>query len=148
MIEINQSISLKRRKNDVISSNTDQSQDSEGGVELGKITYEYSNYELKLGKFKIWNPLGEYMNVNNQTLTDLQEKIWYVIKTTNSNINVNSFNGYTSNFKYELRKKDIIKLGRIKFLIKDINIAEGSYQTTQETFKPFQECEYDSFNYI
>ena len=83
------------------------------------------------------------MPVNNQTLTDLQEKIWYVVKTNNSNMSVvNTNNSYLSNFKYELKKNDIIKLGRIKFLIKDINAAEGQVQTTQQTFRPYLECEY------
>jgi hypothetical protein len=54
---------------------------------------------------------------------------------------VNSNNSYLSSYRYQLRKNDIIKLGRIKFLIKDLNIADGAYQTTQETFRPYQECE-------
>jgi hypothetical protein len=83
------------------------------------------------------------MPVNNQTLTDLQEKIWYVVKSNNSNACVvNTNNSYMSNYKYVLRKNDIIKLGRIKFLIKDINIADGACLSTQQIFKPFQECEY------
>ena len=88
------------------------------------------------------NPLLTNMPVNNQTLTDLQEKIWYVVKSNNSNVSVvNTNNSYLSQYKYELRKNDIIKLGRIKFLIKDMNIADGNFVTTDVTFKPYQECE-------
>lgn len=54
---------------------------------------------------------------------------------------VNTNNSYLSQYKYELRKNDIIKLGRIKFLIRDMNIVDGSYITTEETFRPYQECE-------
>ena len=65
-----------------------------------------------------------------------------MVKTNNSNQSVvNSNNSYLSSFKYQLRKNDIIKLGRIKFVIKDINIAEGSYETTQQTFRTYQDCE-------
>lgn len=82
------------------------------------------------------------MPVNNQTLTDLQEKIWFVVKSNNSNVSVvNTNNSYLSQYKYELRKNDIIKLGRIKFLIKDMNIAEGDYITTDVTFSPYRDCE-------
>jgi hypothetical protein len=75
-------------------------------------------------------------------LTDLQEKIWFVVKQNQSNLSVvNSNNSFMSQYKYELKKNDIIKLGRIKFLIKDMNIVDGSYISTEETFKPFTECE-------
>ena len=80
--------------------------------------------------------------VNNQTLTDLQDKIWHVVKTNNSNSSVvNSNKSFMSNYVYELKKNDIIKLGRIKFVVKDMNIVEGSFTTTQEIFKPYQDIE-------
>ena len=79
------------------------------------------------------------MPVNNDTLQDLQEKIWYVIKSNNSNCQINSC--YQSNFQYILKKNDIIKLGRIKFLIRDMNIVEGNYLVSSETFKQYQEFE-------
>jgi hypothetical protein len=79
------------------------------------------------------------MPINNDTLQELQEKIWHVIKTNNSNNNENT--QYQSKFEYVLRKNDIIKLGRIKFLIRDMNIVDANYQTTDETFKLYQEHE-------
>jgi hypothetical protein len=81
------------------------------------------------------------MPINNTTLQDLQEKLWYVIKgnTTNMNININP--SYKSTFQYVLKRNDIIKLGRIKFLVRDINIVNGSYETAVETFKLYQEHE-------
>lgn len=54
---------------------------------------------------------------------------------------MNTNNSYLSNFEYELRKNDIIKLGRIKFLIREMNIVDGTYLTTQEVFKPYGEFE-------
>ncbi len=90
----------------------------------------------------LWNKLETNLPVNNKTLTDLQEKIWYVVKSNNSNVSVvNTNSSYMSDFKHELRKNEIIKLGRIKFSIKELNIADGTYQTTEEIFKSFVECE-------
>ena len=55
---------------------------------------------------------------------------------------LNTNKSYSSNYIYELNKNDIIKLGRIKFVVKDMNIVEGSFNITKEIFKPYQEIEY------
>ncbi len=86
------------------------------------------------------------MPINNTTLTDLQEKLWYVIKGNNTAANTNINPSYKSSFQYVLKKNDIIKLGRIKFLVRDINIVEGSYETSVETFRLYQEHEYIIIN--
>ena len=75
------------------------------------------------------------MSINNQTLQDLQEKIWFVVKSYNTN------NTYMSHYTYELKKNDIIKLGRIKFWVKDMNICDGTYDTKEEIFRPYLEIE-------
>jgi hypothetical protein len=80
------------------------------------------------------------MPINNDTLQDLQEKIWYVIKTSN-NTNNGISSSYQSNFEYVLKRNDIIKLGRIKFVIRDMNIVDGVYESSVQTFKPFYEYE-------
>jgi len=73
--------------------------------------------------------------INNDNLTSLQEKVWMVIKNPNKS-------NFTSDYKYVLRKNDIIKLGRIKFLISDINLTESTFSTTQNVFKNCIECQY------
>lgn len=77
--------------------------------------------------------------VNNSTLTDLQEKVWYVVKNVNTSILAKT--NYFSNYQYILKKNDIIKLGRIKFVVKDLNIVDGSYTSTSQTFRPYFEHE-------
>jgi hypothetical protein len=81
------------------------------------------------------------MPINNKTLQDLQEKLWYVIKSNNNNTNINIIPTYKSSFRYILKRNDIIKLGRIKFLIRDMNLLEGTYDTTYETFRLYEENE-------
>jgi hypothetical protein len=101
------------------------------------------SFNLKKDKFYLNSKIDVNLPVNNQTLADLQDKIWHVVKTNNSNVNVMNTNvSYLSNYQYTLRKNDIIKLGRIKFLVRDMNIVDGNYSTTQETFKPYSEFEY------
>jgi hypothetical protein len=111
--------------------------------ELCKFEKSYGNsLFLSIDSLEITSQLQSNLPINNQTLTDLQEKIWYVVKTNKSDkFVVNTTNSNLSQYKYELRKNDIIKLGRIKFLIKNMNIVDGSYSTTKETFKSYEECE-------
>lgn len=72
----------------------------------------------------------------------MQEKIWHVVKSNNPNAPMlNTNKSYSSNFVYELKKNDIIKLGRIKFVVKEMNMVDGSFNVTKEIFKPYQEIE-------
>jgi hypothetical protein len=83
------------------------------------------------------------LQINNENLTNLQEKIWYVVKPNpiNNNNNTNAVvnTQYASNFQYVLKKNDIIKLGRIKFVIRELNVLEKTVETTQEIFKNYIE---------
>jgi hypothetical protein len=98
--------------------------------------------KVNSGAFFIKPKIDLNLPINNDTLRDLQDKIWHVVKTNNSNISVSNTNQtYLSNFEYEIRKNDIIKLGRIKFLIKDMGIVGGSFNTTNQTFRLYQDCE-------
>jgi len=86
--------------------------------------------------------VGQSMSKNNKTLTDLQEKIWYVVEA--NKISTSIFNNKLNvsfNKNFELKRNDIIKLGRIKFLIREMNVVDGSFNTSSETFKPFLDCE-------
>jgi len=106
--------------------------------ELGKIIFEDKVY--------INSDVGSNLKVNNQTMQDLQDKIWHVIKASNLNTN-NTENiklenkKFLSNFQYTLRKNDIIKLGRIKYLVKDLNIVNNQIEISRETFTPHYELE-------
>jgi len=79
--------------------------------------------------------------INNDTLTNLQEKIWHVVKPNPINGSndeaATTNNQFKSNFQYILKKNDIIKLGRIKFVIRDINVIGKTVETTSEVFKNY-----------
>ena len=71
----------------------------------------------------------------------MQEKIWYVVKPNPINNNNNAItlntNQFQSNFQYILKKNDIIKLGRIKFVIRDMSIIDQNVEKTNEIFKNY-----------
>jgi hypothetical protein len=89
------------------------------------------------------NKVETNLPINNDTLTNLQEKIWYVVKPNPINNNSNNATAtnsqFQSNFIYVLKKNDIIKLGRIKFVIRDMNIIDKSVEKTPEIFKNYIE---------
>ena len=81
----------------------------------------------KYGIFSIENPVF----FNNVELTDniingLNNKTWYVLNSENPNINSN-------NEDYNLTENDIIKLGNIKLIIKEIHIENSESQNNQNT---------------
>jgi hypothetical protein len=131
-----------QNKHDVKSyTSKEMAENEEDNKEIAQITLNNSNMPSNLDKYILTTHLDKNMPINNQTLQELQEKIWYVIKT-NNNVNSTNINmGYQSKFEYVLKKNDIIKLGRIKFLIRDMNIVDGNYQISEETFKLYQEFE-------
>lgn len=77
--------------------------------------------------------ISTHLPINNTTLTDLQEKIWTVVKPSSPNQSK-----YSSNYEYELKINDIIKLGRIKFIVKEMNIIGNTPSTSSEIFVPFE----------
>lgn len=87
------------------------------------------------------NKVETNLPINNDTLTNLQEKIWYVVKPNPINNNNNTATAinsqFQSNFLYVLKKNDIIKLGRIKFVIRDMNIIDKTVEKTPEIFRNY-----------
>ena len=65
------------------------------------------------------------MNPNEENINNLQNKIWYIIKSEDLNNNVNSQqnqNIINENDFAELKLNDIMKLGRVKYAITEVNI--------------------------
>ena len=87
----------------------------------------------KEGKLILYKRILKDLPINNESLESLQEQIWYVI-----NQKTYKNQKYRSNYIYELKKNDIIKLGRIKFIIKDMNIVGKEILKSNETFIPFE----------
>ena len=78
------------------------------------------NHENK--KFTLSTNLEKNMQPTTDNINELQNKIWYIIKpeaNTNSNQNQNP-NIQNENESFELGLNDVMKLGRIKYVITDL----------------------------
>jgi len=67
------------------------------------------------------------MQATEQNINDLQNKIWYVIKQEEgvnplANTPINICTSSCMNDVYDLKINDIIKLGRVKYAITEINL--------------------------
>ncbi len=89
--------------------------------------------QKKDDKYILYKRFYTNLPINTKTVNNLLDQIWYVIKT--NSIKEKKF---TSNFKYEIKKNDIIKIGRMKFLIKDMNIIGKDIKKSIETFIPYE----------
>lgn len=74
------------------------------------------------------------MSPTENNINELQNKIWYIIKpetttTPNQNQNPNILN---ENESFELRLNDIMKLGRIKYVITDLSL-DGRLRSIEDT---------------
>jgi len=97
----------------------------------------------KDNKYFLSNKVESNLQINNDSLTNLQDKIWHVVKSISLNNNSNSTSANNqSNFTYSLKKNDIVKLGRIKFLIRDINIVGIKSEETCEIFNNYKQCSF------
>ena len=81
---------------------------------------KYENYD----KYILENPVGVNMQPTEKNITDLSNKLWYVLRSNETN-QTNPVQIITNtNDDYYLRKNDIIKLGRVKYALNEIHIAE------------------------
>lgn len=80
------------------------------------------------------------MQPTEKSITDLSNKIWYILNynnSTNSSLNHTCVN---SNEDYYLKKNDIIKLGRVKYCLNEINLQNFDLNNVTHPI-------FDSYNY-
>ena len=65
-------------------------------------------------KYSLYNPIPKHFKLNNENCDYLNNKIWYVIKSEDPNDDDNC------NEEYSLSENDIIKFGKIKFVVQKI----------------------------
>ena len=126
------------KTNEMLGLQLNPTEDSE----LLKVSLKDSKLLLNVDKYFLTNRVDNNLPINNDTLTNLQEKIWYVVKPNpinNNNASTTANTQFQSNFEYKLKKNDIIKLGRIKFVIRDLNVIDQTIEKTSEIFKNYVE---------
>lgn len=95
-----------------------------------------------LGKYFISNPINYGMQATEININNMQNKIWYVIKQEelaieNSNLIINP------NDAYNIKINDIIKLGRVKYAISEININNELKTLDKDVSHPVFDLIYD-----
>ena len=84
------------------------------------------------------NPVPELIQPTEKNINDLSNKIWYVLKNDPNQSN-NSYQTITNtNDDYYLCKNDVIKLGRVKYSLNEINIP--SRQNNIDMSKPLADA--------
>jgi len=108
---------IVRKKLDIKSVNSyDEIKDEEY---LMDIKYE------KTDRYFLSNKVSFNMQPTEKNITDLQNKLWYIIKHEENNQN-NNANQQTlnTNEDYNICLNDIIKLGRVKYSANEINLIK------------------------
>ena len=83
------------------------------------------------------NPVPIRIQPTEKNINDLSNKIWYVLKNDPNQSNNSTQTIINTNDDYYLCKNDIIKLGRVKYSLNEINIP--SRQNNIERTKPISD---------
>ena len=112
---IGESIYLKRKKHEIIKFKdpTNLYQDEEI---LFKVEHEDPN------KYILENPIPIKIQPSQKNINDLSNKIWYILKNDPIKSNNSKQVITNTNDDYFLCKNDVIKLGRVKYALNEINI--------------------------
>lgn len=77
--------------------------------------------------------MKDNLEVNNTNLTNLKNNLWQVIGYTSYTENV-KLRHNSSKYVHYLRQNDVIKIGRIKFLVKHLNMTGKKIQESRNIF--------------
>ncbi len=126
VLDIQDNCNLIRKKNEVkcISENCPISFEERS---LGKIIF-------KEEKIIISNPFNFLMSPTEKNISDIQNKIWYVIKHDDS-IKEKPTDIINSSM-HELKLNDIIKLGRVKYVITEVYLNDKKDDNQKEEENP------------
>lgn len=108
---------LVRKRNEVRIEGPDYKEEQEE-ENLGKI------YSDALGRYFFYNPVEYLLNPNEENINNLQNKLWYIIKSEDNNPNNSSQSPQIINENdfAEVNLNDIIKLGRVKYAVTEMKI--------------------------
>ena len=97
--------------------------------------------------FNIENKIHNHLEPTEKNISCLNNKLWYIVNsdpTLSSQISTNHF--HSINKDYYITKNDIIKLGRVKYIVSEINIING--EEKKEDLNLPEKNESNKGNYI
>jgi hypothetical protein len=72
-----------------------------------------------------------------ENINDLQNKIWYVIKQEDLNgQNTNNTTSISTNDIYDIKINDVIKLGRVKYVITEMKLGNELKTIEKDVVNP------------
>ena len=131
-----ESIYIARRKHDIktISNLNELKQDEE------ELLFNVRNDNTD--EYILENPVPILIQPTEKNINDLSNKIWYVLKNDPHQSNNSTQTITNTNDDYYLCKNDVIKLGRVKYSLNEINIP--SRQNNIDRSQPLtDESKYD-----
>ena len=93
---------------------------------------------INLDKYFLSNQITHGMLPTESNINDLQNKIWYVIKQEdigNSN-QANNTIPTCSNEIYDIKLNDIIKLGRVKYVVTELRLNNKALSIERDVVNP------------
>ena len=114
---------LVRTKNNLF-----ESREMQGLIDYNKEELIFSIRNDVKDNFSLINHIMKNMEVNETNSDYLNNKIWYVLKTKDLDNRENDIN---SNEEYYLNENDIIKIGKVKYVVQKINLL-NNYNNNNE----------------
>ena len=114
---------LVRTKNNLY-----ESREMQAYIDYNKEDLIFSIRNDKKDNFSLRNPIMKDMEMSQTNSDYLNNKIWYVLKTRdldNREIDINC------NEEYYLNENDIIKIGKVKYVVQKINLL-NNYNNNNE----------------
>lgn len=110
-----ESIFIARKKHDIktLNQQSDLQQDEE-------LLFNVRNDSKDV--YTLENPVPVRTQPTEQNINELSNKIWYVLKSDPNHSNQSNQTITNTNDDYYLCKNDVIKLGRVKYSLNEINI--------------------------
>jgi hypothetical protein len=93
---------------------------------------------INLDKYLLSNEITHGMLPTESNINDLQNKIWYVIKQEdlgNSNQPNNTI-PTCSNEIYDIKLNDVIKLGRVKYVVTELRLNNKFLSIEKDVINP------------
>ncbi len=121
VILVQNSTNIIRRKNDVREENIK--------FEINDL-FLFKIEDINCGQYYIYNSVDAMLEVSEENINLLMNKIWYVLPSLSLSTNLEMLNT-RRNLEYPLRPYDVIKLGRVKYNINHI-FLNGEKKFTEQ----------------
>ena len=131
-----ESIYIARKKHDIKTINSPKDLKPDEEELLFNVRNDYKD------EYILENPVPILIQPTEKNINDLSNKIWYVLKNDPDHSNNSTQTITNTNDDYYLCKNDVIKLGRVKYSLNEINIP--SKQNNIERTQPLtDDSKYD-----